>query len=45
MKHNGMEWSGVEWNINFVPLFGYLGMEWNKITTPSFGKGTEWNNL
>ncbi|GAU48314.1 hypothetical protein TSUD_405310 [Trifolium subterraneum] len=35
MKHNGMEWSGMEWNTNFVPLFGYSMMEWNNITIPS----------
>jgi hypothetical protein len=33
-----MEWSGVEWNIVTVPLFGYSVMEWKNITTPSFGK-------
>jgi hypothetical protein len=38
MEHNEMEWSGMEWNTNFVPLFGYSVMEWNKITTPSSGK-------
>jgi hypothetical protein len=37
MKHNG-KWSGMKWNTNFVPLFGYSLMEWNKITTPSFEK-------
>jgi hypothetical protein len=35
-----MEWSviRVEWNTVIVPLFGYSGMEWKNITTPSFGK-------
>jgi hypothetical protein len=31
MKHNGMEWSGTEWNTNFVPLFGYSVMEWKNL--------------
>jgi hypothetical protein len=38
MEHNGMEWSGTEWNINSVPLFGYSLMEWKKNTTPLFEK-------
>jgi hypothetical protein len=31
MKHNGMEWSGTEWNTNSVPLFRYSVMEWKKL--------------
>jgi len=24
MKHDGMKWSGVEWNKDFIPMFGYF---------------------
>ena len=35
----------MEWNINATPLFGYVTIEWRKVTTPLFGNndGKEWN--
>jgi len=36
-----MEWSGMEWNKESIPLLGYFIMERNKITTPSFENWTE----
>jgi len=41
MEHNGMERSGMEWNREFIPLFGYSMMEWNKFTFLLFEKLTE----
>jgi hypothetical protein len=43
MEHNGMEWSGMEWNINFVPLFGYSG--WNGTKLPLHHLGGGWNGI
>ena len=40
-----MEWNGMEWSREPIPLFGYYVMERNKFTFPLFGKLMEWNEL
>jgi hypothetical protein len=32
----------MEWNTNFITLFKYSMMKWNKITTLSFEKWMQW---
>jgi len=45
MEHNGMEWSGMERNKVTILLFGYFTIKQSIVSTPSFGKSTEWNRL